>query len=216
MRLRVHIVGVRAWGRVRSRRRYSAEPEPPRRSSSSPSSSSSSSSSSRFRESSAEAATQHAKAKEQLSEQVAEQWELLKARNKEGKLFQVALSAHGGVLFGVGLIVAVGMFLFVFREPLKADTVKGTADVAKRVISEKKVQDEALEATKSIVSQILRDDPSLELLVKLLKNLVQQKDTEVALAGLIKRLFEDQNTKENTKVFVAKVLTDEYVFFLVV
>ena len=149
--------------------------------------------------------------KQQIADQVAEQWRGLAARSKESTNFvAIALSAHKGMLWGAGLVVAIGAFLFLFREPLKNDTVKETADVAKRVMSEKKVQQEATAATKIIVSEILRDDPSLELLVALLRNLCQQPSTHESLQALILRLFKDPTTKEHTKQFVAQILADEY------
>eukprot|EP00754_Rhynchopus_humris_P042052 Rhum_TRINITY_DN2563_c0_g1::Rhum_TRINITY_DN2563_c0_g1_i1::g.7542::m.7542 len=150
--------------------------------------------------------------KQQIADQVAEQWRGLAARSKESTNFvAIAISAHKGMLWGAGLVVAIGAFLFLFREPLKNDTVKETADVAKRVMSEKKVQQEATAATKTIVSQILRDDPSLELLVALLRNLCQQPSTHESLQALILRLFKDPTTKEHTKQFVAQILADEWI-----
>ncbi|KAJ9469378.1 hypothetical protein DIPPA_01792 [Diplonema papillatum] len=148
---------------------------------------------------------------EHIRQQIAEHWKSSTSSvTREARYLTMAITAHKGMLWGCGLVVAVGTILYFFKEPLKADTVTQTADVAKRVISERKVQEEALEATKTIVSQILQDKPSLDLLVGLLKNLLSMKETKDNIASLLVDLFRDPYTNENTKIFLKNLFSDDY------
>ena len=144
---------------------------------------------------------------EEIKKYVKDGW----AQAGDTKWLTMAVSAHKGMLWGAGLLIAIAVILIVFKEPLKADTAAQTADVASRVVSDRKVQEEVSELSKGVVNRILQDDTSVDQIVVLLQKLVKQESTQTTLSELLKNLFLDPHTKANAQKFVVEILHDEYV-----
>lgn len=107
--------------------------------------------------------------------------------------------------------MGIGVLVYVFWTPLRADTVEQTTIMASEALNDAKVKTQAVVLTKEIVRDVLTDEQSVVLLVEVVRRLLAKEDTHKAVALFLKSIFEDNYVQEITKKFVLEIVTDAWV-----
>eukprot|EP00756_Hemistasia_phaeocysticola_P059298 Hpha_TRINITY_DN3603_c0_g1::TRINITY_DN3603_c0_g1_i1::g.979::m.979 len=121
----------------------------------------------------------------------------------------LAVTWPQGMLFGAGAMMASALLMWAFREPLTVNTAEQTAQVARNVLADDRVQGGATEFSHGVVSRFLESEDCVERLLGLLRKLVGEERTVEVVSELLRRLYDHPRVIENTRVLTARLMEDE-------
>lgn len=98
--------------------------------------------------------------------------------------------------WGLGLVVAVGLAVYMFREPLKENVADEIADVASRSLADESVVNNVNEMTKAVLQDIVNNPETAKLASSFVTSVLNREDVRQAAVALAYHILGDPGTQE--------------------
>lgn len=97
--------------------------------------------------------------------------------------------------------------VYLFRDPLKEETARQTADVAKRSLTSVEVQEQVNVLTSDVVRKLLSDPAIMRAALGFVQTLLAAPETKEMVIQLLKNTFSDPATLPVVSAFASELLT---------
>ncbi|CAF0816682.1 unnamed protein product [Rotaria sp. Silwood1] len=113
------------------------------------------------------------------------------------------------LVIGSGIIViSTVIFLYVFRKPLKNQTVAQVADVAKSSLEHDSVKQQVNVLSQELIQNLLSDSNILSQALVFLERVMDDSSTKQTLIRLFQRLMIDREMQQNVSEFTSQIIYD--------
>ncbi|CAF0784830.1 unnamed protein product [Adineta ricciae] len=113
------------------------------------------------------------------------------------------------LIIGSGIvIVSTVLFLYVFRTPLKNQTVAQVADVAKSSLEQDSVKQQVNLLSQELIQNLLSDPSILSKSLVFLERVMDNPSTKDTLIRLLQRLMTDNEMQKNVSEFTSRIIYD--------
>ncbi|UJR36230.1 hypothetical protein I4U23_028962 [Adineta vaga] len=113
------------------------------------------------------------------------------------------------LIIGAGIvIVSTVLFLYVFRTPLKNQTVAQVADVARSSLEQDSVRQQVNLLSQELIQNLLADPNILSKALLFLEHVMDNPSTKDTLIRLLQRLMTDNEMQKNVSEFTSQIIYD--------
>ncbi|CAF1399275.1 unnamed protein product [Adineta steineri] len=113
------------------------------------------------------------------------------------------------LIIGSGIVVvSTVLFLYVFRTPLKNQTVQQVADVARSSLEQDSVKQQVNLLSQELIQNLLSDPNILSKALLFLEHVMDNPSTKETLIRLLQRLMTDQLMQKNVSEFTSQIIYD--------
>ncbi|CAF0830733.1 unnamed protein product [Rotaria sordida] len=113
------------------------------------------------------------------------------------------------LIIGSGIIaISTVIFLYIFRKPLKNQTVAQVADVAKSSLEQDSVRQQVNVLSQELIQNLLSDPNILSKALVFLERVMDDPSTKQTLIRLLQRLMIDREMQQNVSEFTSQIIYD--------